>query len=592
MTGATKDYIKSLIPKNLPKGQDILEEGRKRGPSIKAGRSRLVRDSQFDNYLEYFKAHKERKEISWFSNVGLATIEEEVEGIKELQRWCKKLGINYHSTLAIPSTLSAIPKELRQYDSKNTSYVLETPEDFMALGNIEGMEVIQSDQVLAVPNAWFNGINALKAGSYQVGCFSQLLWNYPGCDDHVKYVSDMLRVMGVLSTKWDEGFGVSGYLDDTYPSYCKDAIAWVGYALFEQYVSTELCGVIYQVNYGGLISDIRIRAALLKALYDALWTEKQPLPVAKIQANTTRFWDHDIEANYGMLSQEMLMAVLAERRYNTGAVILPVPITEKVHVPTIDAIKGMLGVCSRLEENIEQWEEVIDFTAIDEMAEVLKREGTRFFHNMLEVLDSAGIDIKDPMQMLMFIKNFNAGLFEETFHPSAKETGEVHVNYYTDMGKLTKNMVEESAARVKSAGLTNTLKGKKVLVASTDAHVYGIQYVKSILENAGAKIVDAGVDSSVPYIFDTADEEGITCIGVSTHNGQALGIAELLLKEMERRDKKYIVFMGGRLNTILPGHSEPSDVQEMINKKGIFAENDLVRTIQMIQDSALLPGRE
>lgn len=587
MARASKEYIRNLIPEGLPDGRDILEEGRKIGPTIKAGRSRLVRDSKFDNYLEYFKDHKERREISWFSNVGLATIEEEVEGIKELQRWCKKLNINYHSTLAIPSTLTAIPKELRQYDSKNTSYVLEKPEDFMALGDIEGMEVIQSDQVLAVPNAWFNGINALKAGSYQVGCFSQLLWNHPGCEEHTKYVTDMLKVMGVLSSKRNEGFGVSGYLDDTYPSYCKDAIAWVGYALFEQYITDDLCDVIYQVNYGGLISDIRIRAALLKALYDALWREKQPLPVAKIQANTTRFWDHDIEANYGMLSQEMLMAVLAERRYNTGAVILPVPITEKVHVPTIDAIKGMLGVCSRLEENIEQWEDVIDFSYIDEMAEVLKTKGTDFFNNMLDILDDAGLDIKDPMQMLMFIKNFNAGLFEETFHPSVKETGKVNVYYYTDMGKLTQNMIDEGNKNIGKSKLEGKLKGKTILIASTDAHVYGLQYVKNMLETAGAKVIDAGVDASVQYIFDTADEEGIEYIGVSTHNGQALGIADLLIEEMKKRgnDKKYLIFMGGRLNTILPGHSEPSDVTEMINQKGILAENNLVKTIQTISEN-------
>ncbi len=587
MARASKEYIKNLIPQELPDGRAILEEGRKIGPSIKAGRSRLVRESEFDHYLEYFQDRKARKEITWFSNVGLATIEEEVEGIKELQQWCKKLKINYHSTLAIPSTLSAVPKELRQYDSKNTSYVLENPEDFMALGDIEGMEVIQSDQILAVPNAWFNGINALKAGSYQVGCFSQLLWNYPGCDDHVNYVSDMLKVMGVLASKRDEGFGVSGYLDDTYPSYCKDAIAWVGYALFEQYITNDLCGVIYQVNYGGLISDVRIRAALLKALYDSLWREDQPLPVAKIQANTTRFWDHDIEANYGMLSQEMLMAVLAERRYNTGAVILPVPITEKVHVPTIDAIKGMLGVCSRLEENIEQWEDVIDFSYIDEMAETLKREGRKLFDNMLEILDESGLDVKDPMQMLMFIKNFNAGLFEETFHPSVKEKGSVQVNYYTDMGRLTQNMIEKGNQEIEKTDLEGKLKGKRILIASADAHVYGLQYVKSMLERAGAKVVDAGVDASIPYIFDTAEEEGIRYIGVSTHNGQALGIADQLLNEMEAREtqKQYMIFMGGRLNTILPGHLEPSDVTEMINQKGILAENDLVKTIRTISEN-------
>ena len=91
MARASKEYIKNLIPQGLPDGREILEAGRKVGPTIRAGRSRLVRDSEFDHYLEYFQDHKERKEIAWFSNVGLATIEEEVEGIKELQRWCKKL---------------------------------------------------------------------------------------------------------------------------------------------------------------------------------------------------------------------------------------------------------------------------------------------------------------------------------------------------------------------------------------------------------------------------------------------------------------------------------------------------------------------
>jgi hypothetical protein len=54
---------------------------------------------------------------------------------------------------------------------------------------------------------------------------------------------------------------------------------------------------------------------------------------------------------------------------------------------------------------------------------------------------------------------------------------------------------------------------------------------------------------------------------------------------MKKRVKEYAVFIGGRFNTILPGHSEPSDVQDMINKKGLFAENDLLQTIQMIREN-------
>lgn len=583
MAGASKEYIRSLIPDDLPDGRSILEEGRRLGPTIKGGRSRLVRESTFDNFVDLWKECNKKGELYWATNVGLATVEEEVEGIAEIWRWAQKLGIKYHSTLAIPSTLTAIPKELRRYDTKNTSYVPETVEDYIALEDIEGMEVMQNDQALGVPNAWFTGISDIVAGSFQAGCISQLMWNQPGCDEHSKYVMDMLKVMGVISSKWDEGFGVSGYSDDTYPSYCSDAIAYVGYALFEHYITTTLCKARYTIAYGGLISDVRVRSALLKAFHDLLYTEEQP-PVLFVQASTTRYWDHDLEANYGMAAQEMLMAVLAERRYKTGAVILPVPVTEKVHVPTIEAIKGMLGACARLEENIEQWEDVVDFTKIDEMAEVMKIEGVKFFQNMLYCLSEAGLDIEDPLQMLMFIKNFNPGLFEETFHPSVKETGKLVTYYPTDMGSLTRSMIDRGLERIERAGLAGALKGKKVLVASADAHVYGLRYVKNMLQCGGAAVADAGVDASVPYLLDMADEEGICFIGVSTHNGQALGIAEQLLEEAAKRSGNYVIFMGGVLNTILQGHLEPCDVKHIINEKGLFAENDILKTIEMLRD--------
>lgn len=583
MARASKDYLRSLIPNGFPKGNEILEEGRKLASSVKAGRSRLVRDSDCDNYLELFKKQALKDEIFWISQIGLPTVEETAAGIRELHNWAEKLNLNYNFTLSIPSTLMAIPKDLRKYEIKSTSYVHETLDDFMSFGNIEGMEVMQGDQMLGVPNSWETGISALKAGSYQVGCISQLMWNHPGCNEHEKYVVDMLRVMGILSAKRDEGFGISGYMDDGFPSYCKDAIAYVAWALFEQYVATDLCGVRYTVGYGGLLSDILVKAALLKALYDTLHREEQP-PILFLHANTTKYWDHDIEANYGMLAQEILMCILAERRYKTGTMIMPIPITEKVHVPTVEAIKNVLGMASRLEENIEDWEKVIDFTRIDETAEVLKEQGKAMFRNILDRLDDAGFDIRDPFHMLMFIKKFDVGLFEETFHPNVTDKGKVNIKFYTDMGLLTKNMVDETIEKVEEAGLKNVLKGKRVIVASTDTHVYGVHYVKAVLESAGADVIEAGVDSSVEYIFDMAEEEGIKYIGISTHNGQALGIAGQVLEEEKKRDREYVAFLGGVLNTVLPGHTEPSDVKNMINSKGVFADNDLLETIRLIRD--------
>lgn len=578
----SKEYLRSLVPDNLPDGRDVLREGMRAGAGIEAGRSRLVRESRFANYALLCMDCRDRGEVYWATNVGLSTIEEEKEGIAELHRWAKENGIKYHSTLAIPSTLTAIPRELRDYSSKNTSYVPETLADRAALEDIEGMEVMQNDQSLGVPNAWETAMHNVMAGSSSAGSISQIIWNHPGCDDHVKYVMETLKAIGVIASKRDEGLSVSGYADDSFPSYCADVVAYVGFAMLEHYIVNDLCKARYTISYGGLISDVRTRSALLKAFRDLFTKPDGKPPVLFVQANTTRYWDHDLEANYGMAAQEMLMALLAERRYRTGAVILPVPITEKVHVPTIEAIKGMLGACARLEENIEQWEGLVDFTGIDAMAETLKTEGTKMFRNILSTLKEAGLDTGDPLHMLLFIKNFNPGLFEEAFHPSVRETGKLKVNFPTDMGKLTQGMIDEGCARIERAGLTRALKGRKILLASTDAHVYGLRYVKTLLAFAGAEMVDAGVDASVPYILDIADEEDARIVGVSTHNGQALGIARQLVEEAGKREAEYRFFMGGVLNTILPGHTEPSDVTNMINGMGIAAENNIVEGIHAL----------
>jgi hypothetical protein len=68
-----------------------------------------------------------------------------------------------------------------------------------------------------------------------------------------------------------------------------------------------------------------------------------------------------------------------------------------------------------------------------------------------------------------------------------------------------------------------------------------------------------------------------------------LGIAEQLLAESGKRNKEYVIFMGGMLNTILPGNSEPSDVKEIINEKGVYAENDFLKLMEMLKNNDSSP---
>ena len=52
----------------------------------------------------------------------------------------------------------------------------------------------------------------------------------------------------------------------------------------------------------------------------------------------------------------------------------------------------------------------------------------------------------------------------------------------------------------------------------------------------------------------------------------------------KREAKKYRIFMGGKLNAILPGETETQDVTDLIKKEGVYASNDLYDTISIIKD--------
>lgn len=71
-------------------------------------------------------------------------------------------------------------------------------------------------------------------------------------------------------------------------------------------------------------------------------------------------------------------------------------------------------------------------------------------------------------------------------------------------------------------------------------------------------------------VLDLADENNITDICVSLHNGQALPYAKLIVKLAAERGKKYRFFFGGVLQSFLhDGDDVPSDVTDEIAKLGI-----------------------
>lgn len=579
-------YIQSLrnmYPENLPKGSELVKKGLEIGTTFEAGYNRFCLENGYDNHIEYKKECMREGKIVWEILLGLGTLDEQIQGIKDIYEFCQKLNFEMNVIQVIPSPVLALPKELRGQAPKTTSYLINDFEDYKKHLEAAPLEIFFCDHHLVTPDAINSTINSIKAGSTHVGEFSQFIWDHPGFNDDVKRYSDMVTSLGIMASKRDRFFVVESYLDDGFPGFCMDLVSYAAYAMLEKYITVDLCGARYSCSFGGLLAECESRMPLAMALSELLATEDQP-GLSYINSSTTKQWDHDIDANYGFSVQEFLIEILCERKYRMGLGINPVSITEALRVPTTQELCNILSAGMRLLENIEEWDKIIDWTLYEEKRDGIIKQARIMFDNILKGFEAGGIDIKDPLQWLLILKKFNRSSFETMFHPSIDEFGEFRPYYPTELGRDTICKRDTIIGRMQADGLKDSLKKKKIVVASADTHTYGLNLVEGALKWAGAEVINGGLDIEPVEILDIADEENTNIIGISAHNGQALGFARNLKELAAARKKDYFVFMGGVLNGILPGHSEPSDVSDMINELGIHADDDIEKTIRKLQN--------
>jgi hypothetical protein len=580
MNRATLFYLKSIKPPNHPDGRTVLREGIKLGQSIETGKSRFSRETGYSSYLEYKKKCMAEGKITWNILIGLASLEEQVEAIGKLHEFSKRTGLQVDSIQPIPSGLIGLPKEYREKAPSTTSYVMDGLDDYRLQVEAAPIEVTFNDYHLASPSGLETTIYAIQSGSSIIGEFSQIIWGYPGYEDDLSRFTNMVKSLGIMAAKSNEGFMVKTYLDDGLAGYFIDSISYVGYALLEHYICTKLCGARYIIAYGGLLTEGDIRMSIAMALHELLSTEDQPA-LHYINSSTNLQWDHDIHGNYGASTQEFLFELLTERKYRMGLGINPVSITEKIAVPTLDDLINIFTAGKRVEEKAHEWDRFMDFTILEEMRDVLVEQGQAFFHNVLDGCTKAGIDIEDPLEMILMIRNFNPLKFEASFHPTTFNNLNPEINPFfpTVLGKQTVSMRDDIIEDLKQEGLGGSLTGKKIIVGSGDAHTYGLLLVEGVLGSMGATVINGGVDLNAIDALDLADEESTNIIGISCHNGQALDYGKQIQELAGKRGKKYHIFMGGKLNAILPGHSEPTEIRQLLRDIGIFAENDLLKTV-------------
>lgn len=576
------EYIRSLIPKDFPDGRALLEEGRRLGANIKVPRSRFLEKHGCKSYLEYRKRRLAEGKQTWQILLGLATLEDELAALRKIDAFNAQNaadGMEISGVQSIPAMITGLPHEYWDKAPKQTSYEMYDPADWKAHSEAAPLQIAWQDFHLACPAALQTTINALEAGTDRLGCFSTLIWEYPGYHEEKNRFSDMVRSLGILSTKKDLDIDVVTYPEDGIPGYFLDVVSWVGYLMVEHYIATALCDTLFSVSYGGLLTEVQPRMAFALAMHKLFSTPEHP-GIVYFNGGTVDQLDHDVNANFGTGVQEALMQTLFNLHYQLPIIISPTAVTERLRTPSLDELLEIASAGMRAESKAKEWLPLMNFAPIEEMSEHMIEKGRLFFDNVMRSFREAGVDVDDPLQMILLLKRFNPVKFEQSFHPSVRETGSFQPYCPSQLGQQTMEMKDAIVAELRQKGLT--LGGQKIVCVSADGHSYGLMLIESVYRELHANPVNGGVDMEPAAALDLADEEGTDLLCISSHCGQCLSYARSIMELARRRGRKYRVLMGGMLNALLPGKELPVDVQDLVCETGVLGTNDFCEQVSYI----------
>ena len=351
--------MSELIPKGIPKGKDVVQEGRNLGKTIELGRTAWCREKGVRCDGDYKQMCAEKGIITWHMALGLSSVEEEVEALKYLYEWGKKTGVVIDRFFPIANMRMGLPQELWDKAPKGTSFILESLDDYVKIAQAAPIQPVWSNFHLGSPASVRNTTNALRAGAGYVGCLSQYSWDYPYWRDDVAQVVEVVKAIGIIAEKRKDNIIVHSYTGDGIPSQFMDFASEVGYARLEKYVVDDLCGANYSINSGGLSGNVPVKIATWLALYDVLKADHNVISL--IYTGNTIENTEDFSSNYAITAAEVIPIVIAELTYKTGASLLLVPASEMVRVPTKEEIAEVHKVARVAQATAKYFEKMLDF---------------------------------------------------------------------------------------------------------------------------------------------------------------------------------------------------------------------------------------
>lgn len=560
-----------LLPEpELPASPELLAAGRRLAQSVTVGACPFLTAYGVASEADYKRCRAAERAIMLHAQIGYRSLDRSRRAYAEICERVAAAGYRVDRYGICLDWSMGYPASHRGGMPRGTGLILASPEEFVALTGSAPVAPHFGDFVIGTPAAVENTSAALAAGATSIGNLGQYFtFRLPRWHDDVATTAATVTALALCAAQPVEVL-IHSNLDDGFAALFTDLACTIGAVLIERYLVEELIGGHVSHCYGHTFAEPLTRLATQRALAQVTAT-----PGSMIYGNTTIYGEEPV-ANYANLASYLLVDIAGQLARPTGHALNPVPVTEALRIPEIGEIVDAHLFANRLVERAAGFMPLVDFDAADRTAQRLVEGGMRFRDRVLAGLAGAGIDTRNPFELLLALRRAGARRLEELFGPGQLDAeafrGREPVVRATTVAALEARgaalagrLSDAERAEVRRSGLA-------ACITCTDVHEYGKLLLEAALRSLGVRLIDGGVSADPDAVVAAALAGRADLIAVSTYNGVALSYLRALRAELARAELELPIFIGGKLNQVPDDGlaSMPIDVSAQLRSLGAF----------------------
>lgn len=565
------------IQAEMPRGADLLAAGRALARDWGVGPSAFLSHFGVTSELDYKRQAMAAGRVMAHAQIGWREPAKSIRAYAEIWQALDRLGYRVDRYGLCLDWSMAVPRAQRAGAQRGTGMILRGVEDFVALANAAPVAAHFGDFVLGFPAAVENTQAALAAGATAIGNLGQYFtFRVPGHDDDIAATAATVTALGLIAAQ-PVPVMVHSNIDDGFAAQFTDLANALGMILVERDIVTGLTGAPVGHAFGHHFSDPLARLAFQQAL-----AAEGAAPGTMIYGNTTSYRGTPAE-NWAALGSYLMVDALGQRLAPTGHAINPVPVTENQRIPEVEEVIEAQAFAGRLIAQAAEWPPLIDTAAVAALALRLREGAGRFRRALWSGLAGRGIDTGDAFAVLLALRRMGGRAIEAAFGAGASDPAAMGGRAPVVPATILSEIAEMSHAALSATdpALRAGLRGRRVLVATSDVHEHGKMLLEDILRRLGAEPLEGGVSTDPGPLAALAARERPDAIAISTYNGVALAYFRALQAALAAQGLALPVLIGGRLNQIPEGSNSslPMDVGDQLAAEGALvcrAAADLV----------------